>query len=229
MELNIFNLLVICFVMSIEDWFGVCLLNCIICSLLLIDVGYFYLVQICYVIDEIDWVEEMIVLMYYELIGLLKIVVFVMFGMYVFVLVIDVFKMCYLVIVLEVMIVDCYVDFVLEGFDVGLLLFQYISNNMLVKCLFMWFKQIVCVVLYYVDWYGVFVYLYDFVLYVCLLFYVDFMGEYLLFDYDQMCIIVCLNKFVLLNNVGLICNWVLFGMGIVVLLDFFVQLDFDDG
>ncbi|MEB2495743.1 LysR family transcriptional regulator [Burkholderia cenocepacia] len=218
-ELNISNSSATRLVMSIEDRLGARLLNRTTRSLSLTDAGHLYLAQIRHVIDEIDRVEETIASMHHEPIGSLKIAAPVMFGMHVLAP----------AIVPEVTIVDRHVDLVSEGFDVGLLLSQHISNNTLVKRPLTRLKQIVCAAPHYVDRHGAPAHPHDLASHACLSFHADFMGEYLSFDHDQTRITVRPNKSASSNNVGLIRNWALSGMGIAVLPDFLVQSDLDDG
>lgn len=228
-ELNISNSSATRLVMSIEDRLGARLLNRTTRSLSLTDAGHLYLAQIRHVIDEIDRVEETIASMHHEPIGSLKIAAPVMFGMHVLAPAIDAFKMRHPAIVPEVTIVDRHVDLVSEGFDVGLLLSQHISNNTLVKRPLTRLKQIVCAAPHYVDRHGAPAHPHDLTSHACLSFHADFMGEYLSFDHDQTRITVRPNKSASSNNVGLIRNWALSGMGIAVLPDFLVQSDLDDG
>lgn len=129
----------------------------------------------------------------------------------------------------EVTIVDRHVDLVSEGFDVGLLLSQHISNNTLVKRPLTRLRQLVCAAPQYVERHGTPAHPQDLASHACLAFHADFMGEYLSFDHDQTRITVRPNKSASSNNVGLIRNWALSGMGIAVLPDFLVKSDLDDG
>ena len=228
-ELNISNSSATRLVMSIEDRLGARLLNRTTRSLSLTDAGHLYLAQIRHVIDEIDRVEETIASMHHEPIGSLKIAAPVMFGMHVLAPAIDAFKTRHPAIVPEVTIVDRHVDLVSEGFDIGLLLSQHIGNNTLVKRPLTRINRIVCAAPHYVERHGAPAHPHDLASHAGLAFHADFAGEYLSFEHEQTRITVRPNKSASSNNVGLIRNWALSGMGIAVLPDFLVKPDLDDG
>ncbi|KAG8149878.1 LysR family transcriptional regulator [Burkholderia catarinensis] len=229
-ELNISNSSATRLVMGIEDRLGARLLNRTTRSLSLTDAGHLYLAQIRHVIEEIDRVEETIASMHHEPIGSLKIAAPVMFGMHVLAPAIEAFKTLHPAIVPEVTIVDRHVDLVSEGFDVGLLLSQHISNNTLVKRPLMRLERIVCAAPQYLDGHGTPAHPHDLASHACLTFHADFAGEHLSFDQeDRTRFTVRPNKSASSNNIGLIRNWTLSGMGIAVLPDFLVKPDLDDG
>ncbi|MBY4768661.1 LysR family transcriptional regulator [Burkholderia ambifaria] len=228
-ELNISNSSATRLVMGIEDRLGARLLNRTTRSLSLTDAGHLYLAQIRHVIEEIDRVEETIASMHHEPIGSLKIAAPVMFGMHVLAPAIAAFKTLHPAIVPEVTIVDRHVDLVSEGFDVGLLLSQRISTNTLVTRPLTRLQRIVCAAPRYVDAHGTPIHPHDLASHAYLTFHADFAGEYLSFDHEPTRVAVRPNKSASSNNIGLIRNWALSGMGIAVLPDFLVEADLADG
>lgn len=228
-ELNISNSSATRLVMGIEDRLGARLLNRTTRSLSLTDAGHLYLAQIRHVIEEIDRVEETIASMHHEPIGSLKIAAPVMFGMHMLAPAIDAFKTLHPAIVPEVTIVDRHVDLVSEGFDIGLLLSQHIGSNTLVKRPLTHIKRIVCAAPSYVDRHGAPTHPHDLASLACLAFHADFAGEHLTFEQGAARVTVRPNKSASSNNIGLIRNWALAGMGIAVLPDFLVEADLAGG
>ncbi|WP_321820262.1 MULTISPECIES: LysR family transcriptional regulator [unclassified Burkholderia] len=228
-ELNISNSSATRLVMGIEDRLGARLLNRTTRSLSLTDAGHLYLAQIRHVIEEIDRVEETIASMHHEPIGSLKIAAPVMFGMQVLAPAIDAFKARHPAIVPEVTMLDRHVDLVSEGFDVGLLLSQHIGNNTLVKRPLTRLKRIVCAAPSYIERHGAPAHPHDLASHACLAFHADFAGEHLSFDPGSACVTVRPNKSASSNNIGLIRNWALAGMGIAVLPDFLAAPDLAAG
>lgn len=228
-ELNISNTAATRLVMDIEERLGVRLLNRTTRSLSLTDAGHLYLAQMRHVIEEIDRVEEAIASTHHEPVGSLKIVAPVMFGMHVLGPAIDSFKACHPNIVPEVTLVDRHVDLVSEGFDVGLLLSQHISNSTLVKRLLTRLKLVVCASAQYLERRGAPAHPHDLAAHACLAFHSDFAGEYLSFDHGHAHLTVHPNKSASSNNLGLIRSWALAGMGVAVLPDFLVEAELGDG
>ncbi|AXF21633.1 LysR family transcriptional regulator [Burkholderia pyrrocinia] len=228
-DLNISNSSATRLIMSLEDRLATRLLNRTTRSLSLTDAGRIYLNQIRRVIDEIDHVEETIASLNHEPIGSLRIVAPVMFGMQVLAPALGSFKRRHPNVVPEVTIVDRHVDLASEGFDVGLLLTQRISGVNTVRRVLTRLALVVCASRQYVEQHGRPTHPRDLECHACLLFHSDYAGEYLLFECDDAHLSIRPNKSASSNNMGLIRQFVLDGMGVAILPSFLVEQDIRDG
>lgn len=104
----------------LEVYLGVCLFNCIICMLVLIECGVLYLVEVCYIECDLQWVQVVVIDLEVILQGCLCVVSIVVFGWYVLVLLLLVLQVCYLWLEIELLFIDCVVDYVCEDVDVSL-------------------------------------------------------------------------------------------------------------
>lgn len=223
--MDIFNVVVMCYVVDLEGWFGMCLFNCIMCSFFLMELGQVYLECVCQIFDEFEDVEQMVVVCNYELVGMLCIVVLVVFGLYNFVFVLQLYMENFLKVVLDFMLVDWQVDFVEEGFDVGIVVMcQMCSVSIVMWCLIIG-CMIVCVMLSYLEKYGVLMYLEQFVEYLVLSLLIEYWGDECVFMGLDGEVCVCLINVIVVNNIVMLCQFVLFGMGVVILLSYLIGSD----
>lgn len=228
-DLHISNSSATRLLLSLENRLGARLLNRTTRNLSLTDAGRLYFEQVRRLIDEIDCVEERIASLNHEPIGSLKIVAPVMFGIQMLAPALDTFKRQHPKVVPEVTVVDRHVDLVSEGFDVGLLITQRITGASTVRRVLTRFGLVICASREYVDRHGQPVHPRDLEHHACLLFQSDYAGESVSFDLGNMRFAVRPNKSAASNNLGLIRQFALNGMGVAILPRFLVEDDLRDG
>lgn len=78
--LEIFNVVVMCFIVDFEVYLGICLFNCLICCFLFMEVGQVYLEWVYMILVEVDDVEVLVFMEIKCLVGMLVIYFNVGFG-----------------------------------------------------------------------------------------------------------------------------------------------------
>lgn len=226
-QLMLFKQFVSWCMMVLEVLFGVWLLYWNMCNFVVIELGQeFYVCVQCIFVEIVD-VEQVMLVCSIELYGLLKISVLLLFGiMYVLLLIVE-FLFVYLVVWLNFDLIDWCVDLIGEGFDFVLWIGLF-EDLMLIVCLLGVWWMVVCVSFVYLKWYGMLQMLVDFVGYMCVLygcewwvgweFCVD--GVVWMFDVQGLFVV---------NNGEVVCDVVIVGFGIVLLLYFIIGVVFDSG
>lgn len=199
-------------IVLLEECLGVCLFNCIICKLCLIEVGQVYYECCWQIMYDFVEVEQVVMQLQQVLLGLLWIILLIEFGQMFFVSLLGDFMCQYLQIIVEVELVLCSVDLLQEGVDIVIMVGQLEDFILVVCCLFFiscWF----CVSFDYLVVYGMLILVVEFVGYCVVFLFIDFQCYWLFFGDSLFCqwVLFC-------NNIIFVCEVVVVGVGIVVLL-----------
>ncbi|MEK6346419.1 MAG: LysR family transcriptional regulator [Burkholderia sp.] len=214
-------------IMGLEDRLGTRLLNRTTRSLSLTDAGQLYLNQIRGVIDDIDRVEDTLASLNHEPIGSLRIAAPVMFGMRMLAPLIRSFKLLHPKVVPEVTIVDRHVDLVSEGYDVGLTVAQRVSGANTVKRPLTTLEMVACTSPTYLERRGRPSHPSELEHHDCLTCQVDFAGEIVSFDGHDAAIDVQPRRAAASNNIGMLREFALGGMGVAIVPRFVVAEDLE--
>lgn len=219
-------LVVLCVVVDLEVCFGSWLLYWMICQVLLIEmVECIY--ECCVVVfDEFDVLEVEVQMYMCEFEGLLCFVVYMMVVLNWFVLLIVGFKCVYLNVCFDVMLIECLVDLVGEGYDIGIVVLYMLMSELIVVWLVECILVVIVVMFVYLQMYVCFEMLVDFVDYVFVLILLLLCCLVLLFwvDGDMFIVLFCFD--ILLNSFVFNCEMVMYDFGIGVVLKMFVQVEF---
>lgn len=169
-QLDLLWLVVLCYVVELEDWVGVWLLYWIMWWFLFIFVGnelllcccqmLEYFEDMCYVFDMFD---EM-------LCGFLCIMISIFFVQIQLIQVVVEYGCCYLGVVVDLLVLDCIVNLVEECIDLVICMINWLEFNLIV-CLLGVCYLVICVMLDYFVCYGMLCKVEDLVLYNCLMYF----------------------------------------------------------
>lgn len=163
------SVLVLSYVLKgLEIWFGVCLFNCMIKSVIFMVVGEELVQFVFQFFDIIEGVFELFNWYCNIFIGCICINVVVEVVNFLFVLVMFVFMDCYFDIEIDIVVSNCMVDVIDVGFDVGICYGGIVLEDMVVWCLFVDICWVIVVFFDYLECYGMFEYLDDLLYYCCI-------------------------------------------------------------
>lgn len=230
-QLGVFQFVLSYVMCGLEQCLGVCLLICIICSVLIIEVGVclFDILVLCLV--EIE--DGLVVLVEYCecLVGIICINVIGYVVEYIVWFRLVLLLQQYLDLKVELVVDYGLVDIVVECYDIGICLGEWLVCDMIVVLISLLLCMCVVGVFSYFCQYLVSWYLDDLVGYNCVILCLFMYGGLMLWDFGQDGneLSVCVSGQWMFNIMGMICVVVLVGSGLVWLLEDQVQLMLDDG
>lgn len=216
-------------VVELEVYFKVCLINCIICSMSLIEVGEVYWQCLECIFDDFEVVDVVFILMQQGFSGLLWVSVLLIFVFICLILVILVFFQCYLDLCLELFLQDGCQDLIVEGIDLVLCGSDWVVDFGLVVCLLLVLEYVFCVVLVYFSQYGQLLWLEVLCEYECICF--SFFGyvDCWIFCKGCECIVVFIVGCYWVFFSLVVCDVLFVGFGLSLILWLYVQVELVEG
>lgn len=222
--------LVMIIIQNFEVLFGVCLMYWMMCWLLLMLEGVVYYEYCMKIIVEIVEVDVSFQIGNCKLSGVLCVYMLSLFGWCIVLLLLLIFWQCYLDIMFELGLFDCYVDLVEEGIDCMIWVGLFEDLLMVVWCIGM-FKCVMCVLFDYFVCYGELNEIVDFVEYYVVNFWLSY-GVWVIlwvFMIDGKLFEVWMNGSVMVNDLDVYVMCGFEGFGMIQLMLFMVLLNLFDG
>lgn len=222
---------------DLEICFGVWLLNCMICKLVLIEVGWVFYDSVCWVIEMLDEVEVVVLGFLGMLYGVLWVMVFLGLGWWLIVFLVLWFCVEYFGVEICLCLLDCNVDIIVDGIDL-LFFFGELQDSVLKWCCIVECKWIFVVILEYLVQYGMLQILDELLVYNCLLLcYLCSLEFYWVLQILEGLQKMLVNGYFDVDDGDVLIDWVLDGCGIVnclkyevveyLILGWLVQILFD--
>lgn len=225
--LNLFKFVVSKCIFDFEVMLGVVLFWCNVGCIILIEVVQYLVECLCLVLVELVVVIESIVWDmdgFQFLCGVLLILVLMSFGIMYLGLIIVWFVVQNLELDISVDYDDCICDLVCEGFDIGICIGKF-CDKVLMQCKLCEDEGVFCVSFVYLVVYGQLYSMIDLCDYYVISYSYVLNNQVWQFQDYEWFVLFMVNSCILLNNGEVICEMVLQGLGLVMLLGFIVVVE----